>query len=36
MGPIYDRSREHLGVSDKAVIAVRKYLINAVNEFRDR
>ena len=35
MGPIYDRSREHLGVSDKAVIAVRKYLINAVREFQD-
>ena len=34
MGPIYDRSREHLGVSDKAVIAVRKYLINAVKEFQ--
>jgi nitrite reductase/ring-hydroxylating ferredoxin subunit len=34
MGPIYDRSREHLGVSDKAVIAVRKYLINAVREFQ--
>ena len=30
MGPIFDRSREHLGVSDKAVIAVRKYLLNAV------
>ena len=35
MGPIYDRSREHLGVSDKAVIAVRKYLINAVQEFQN-
>lgn len=35
MGPIYDRSLEHLGVSDKAVIAVRKYLINAVKEFQD-
>jgi len=35
MGPIYDRTREHLGVSDKAVIAVRKYLINAVKEFQD-
>lgn len=34
MGPIYDRAREHLGVSDKAVIAVRKYLINAVQEFQ--
>ena len=30
MGAIYDRSKEHLGVSDKAVIAVRKYLLNAV------
>jgi phthalate 4,5-dioxygenase oxygenase subunit len=34
MGPIYDRSREHLGVSDKAVIAVRKFLIDAVKEFQ--
>jgi len=34
MGPIFDRSREHLGVSDKAVIAVRKFLINAVKEFQ--
>ncbi|MBM4260552.1 MAG: Rieske 2Fe-2S domain-containing protein [Deltaproteobacteria bacterium] len=31
MGPIYDRSQEHLGVSDKAVIGMRKYLIDAVN-----
>jgi phenylpropionate dioxygenase-like ring-hydroxylating dioxygenase large terminal subunit len=30
MGAIFDRSREHLGVSDKAVIAVRKHLLNAV------
>jgi hypothetical protein len=35
MGPVFDRTREHLGVSDKAVIAVRKFLINAVNGFRD-
>ena len=35
MGRIFDRSREHLGVSDKAVIAVRKFLINAVKEFQD-
>jgi phenylpropionate dioxygenase-like ring-hydroxylating dioxygenase large terminal subunit len=34
MGPIYDRAREHLGVSDKAVIAVRKYLIDAVQAFQ--
>ncbi len=30
MGAIFDRSREHLGVSDKAVIALRKFLLNAV------
>jgi phenylpropionate dioxygenase-like ring-hydroxylating dioxygenase large terminal subunit len=29
MGPIYDRSREHLGVSDMTVIAVRKFLLKA-------
>lgn len=34
MGAIYDRSQEHLGVSDKAVIAVRKYLIDAVNQLQ--
>lgn len=34
MGPIYDRSKEHLGVSDKAVIAVRRYLISAVQAFQ--
>jgi nitrite reductase/ring-hydroxylating ferredoxin subunit len=36
MGPVYDRSREHLGVSDKAVIAVRKYLLGAVKSFQER
>ncbi len=30
MGPLYDRSREHLGGSDKAVIAVRRYLLDAI------
>jgi phthalate 4,5-dioxygenase oxygenase subunit len=30
MGPIFDRSKEHLGVSDKAVIAVRKFLLASV------
>ena len=34
MGPIFDRSKEHLGVSDKAVIAVRKYLLNSVKNLR--
>jgi nitrite reductase/ring-hydroxylating ferredoxin subunit len=32
MGAIFDRSREHLGASDKAVIAVRKCLLSAVRE----
>ncbi|NIO08911.1 MAG: hypothetical protein GTO40_13210, partial [Deltaproteobacteria bacterium] len=31
MGPIYDRTREHLGISDKALIAVRKLLLKSVN-----
>jgi hypothetical protein len=35
MGPIYDRSQEHLGVSDKAVIAVRKYLIDTVRALQE-
>jgi len=30
MGPIYDRSQEHLGVSDMTVIAVRKFLLRAI------
>ncbi len=29
MGPIVDRSKEHLGTSDKAVIAMRKLLLEA-------
>ncbi len=33
MGPIFDRSREHLGASDKGVIAVRRYLLDAVRSF---
>jgi phenylpropionate dioxygenase-like ring-hydroxylating dioxygenase large terminal subunit len=30
MGPIYDRSKEHLGASDITVIVARKFLLNAV------
>ena len=30
MGPIYDRTKEHLGTSDTAIIAARKLLMNAV------
>jgi phenylpropionate dioxygenase-like ring-hydroxylating dioxygenase large terminal subunit len=35
MGAIYDRSREHLGYSDKTIIALRKMLLRAVNEVRE-
>jgi phenylpropionate dioxygenase-like ring-hydroxylating dioxygenase large terminal subunit len=35
MGPIFDRSNEHLGVSDKAVIALRKFLLSSVKALRD-
>jgi nitrite reductase/ring-hydroxylating ferredoxin subunit len=33
MGPIFDRSKEHLGASDRAVIAVRNYLLRTVKAF---
>jgi hypothetical protein len=29
MGPIYDRTQEHLGYSDKTIIALRKVLLRA-------
>ncbi len=32
MGPIYDRSQEHLGVSDITVVAVRKFLLQCVRD----
>jgi phthalate 4,5-dioxygenase oxygenase subunit len=35
MGPIQDRTREHLGSSDTAVIAARRRLIKAARELRD-
>jgi phthalate 4,5-dioxygenase oxygenase subunit len=35
MGPICDRTEEHLGTSDMAIIAVRKRLITAAKELRD-
>jgi phthalate 4,5-dioxygenase len=35
MGSIFDRSQEHLGVSDKAVIAVRKFLLTTVKALQD-
>jgi len=32
MGPICDRSQEHLGYSDKTIIALRKMLLNALRD----
>jgi len=32
MGPIYDRSREHLGTSDVAIIAARRLLLEACDD----
>ena len=35
MGPIYDRSREHLGTSDSAVIRVRRRLLDLARHLDD-
>ncbi|MBM2805013.1 MAG: Rieske 2Fe-2S protein [Deltaproteobacteria bacterium] len=35
MGPICDRSKEHLGYSDKTIIALRKMLLNAVRDLAE-
>ncbi|HLX71566.1 MAG TPA: hypothetical protein VKV04_18290, partial [Verrucomicrobiae bacterium] len=32
MGPICDRTREHLGASDAAIVQMRRRLLNAANE----
>jgi phthalate 4,5-dioxygenase len=36
MGPIFDRSKEHLGSADAMVIQVRRRLLNAVKAYRER
>ena len=36
MGPIYDRTQEHLGSSDAAIIQVRRRLLSAARALRDR
>jgi hypothetical protein len=36
MGPIYDRSQEHLGTTDAMVIQVRRRLIDAARTLRER
>ena len=35
MGPIYDRTREHLGTSDIAIIRLRRLLLDQVQAFKD-
>ena len=35
MGPIYDRTQEHLGSSDAMVIRTRRRAINAARTLRD-
>jgi hypothetical protein len=36
MGPIYDRTQEHLGTTDAMVILVRRRLIDAAKALRER
>jgi hypothetical protein len=36
MGPVYDRSKEHLGTSDAMIIQVRRRLIELARALRDR
>ena len=35
-GPIYDRTREHLGVSDSGIVQTRRMLLEAAKTLRDR
>ena len=35
MGPVYDRSREHLGTSDTCIIATRRRLLAAARDVQD-
>ena len=36
MGPILDRTQEHLGTTDMAIIQMRRCMLNAVKALRDR
>ena len=36
MGPIYDRTQEHLGTTDAMVIFVRRLLIDSARALRER
>jgi hypothetical protein len=35
MGPIVDRSKEHLGPADRAIIVTRQQLMQAIKTYRD-
>jgi phthalate 4,5-dioxygenase oxygenase subunit len=35
MGPIYDRRKEHLGVSDMAVVRMRRMMLQSVRDFME-
>ena len=35
MGVVYDRTKEHLGTSDRMIIAVRQRLMKAAREFME-
>jgi phthalate 4,5-dioxygenase len=35
MGPLYDRTKEHLGVSDTAIIRMRRRMLDSVRAFKD-
>jgi len=35
MGAVYDRTREHLGTSDKTIVALRRLFLKAVREIQE-
>jgi hypothetical protein len=35
MGPIADRSQEHLGVGDSQIVAVRRFLLDAIRQVQN-
>ncbi len=35
MGPLYDRTKEHLGVSDTAIIRMRRRMLDSVRAFTE-
>jgi hypothetical protein len=35
MGPVVDRTREHLGTTDKAIIELRRLLLDSITDFKN-